>query len=184
MCAVLCAASLVTLTAPPATADVIEVCALKSDGTVRTIEEGTCAGNELALGATRLYHGTKRPKGLRPEMMRRFRAARAAARKDGVRIQITSGYRSLVYQALLFKRSVRRNGPNQKWVLPPKLSDHPWGTAIDINYKAGKKSGAKWVEVNGYKWGLCRAYGNEWWHFEPLTAPGTPCPPMRPTPQY
>jgi D-alanyl-D-alanine dipeptidase len=173
-----------SLTAAPATADTIDFCARKTTGAVRAIDTGSCASNEWSLGSTPIYHGSKRPKALRPEMLRRFRAARAAARQEGVRIQITSGYRSLVYQALLFKRSVRRNGPNQKWVLPPRLSEHPWGTAIDINYKAGKKSGAKWVEVNGYKWGLCRAYGNEWWHFEPLTAPGNPCPPMRPTPTY
>lgn len=173
-----------TLLAQPASADIIDSCALKSNGTVRAITEGACASNEWSLGATPLGHGAKRPKALRPEMLRRFRATQAAARKAGIRIRITSGYRSLAYQALLFRRSVRRNGPHQKWVLPPMLSDHPWGTAIDINYKSGAKSGARWVEKYGYRWGLCRAYGNEWWHFEPLTAPGTPCPPPRPTPTY
>jgi hypothetical protein len=38
------------------------------------------------------------------------------------------------------------------------------------------QSGAQWLEVNGYKFGLCRVYENEWWHFEPLVAPGQQCP--------
>jgi D-alanyl-D-alanine dipeptidase len=32
------------------------------------------------------------------------------------------------------------------------------------------------LEANGYRFGLCRRYENEWWHFEPLVAPGTQCP--------
>jgi LAS superfamily LD-carboxypeptidase LdcB len=69
------------------------------------------------------------------------------------------------------------------WVLPPKKSNHPWGLAIDINYKVGGEKGEKaaaWLEKNGYKYGLCRRYVNEWWHFEPLVAPGQKCPKMEP----
>jgi hypothetical protein len=55
---------------------------------------------------------------------------------------------------------------------------HPWGLAVDINYKTGRPEGAKWLEDNGYKFGLCRRYENEWWHFEPLVAPGEKCPPL------
>jgi hypothetical protein len=62
-----------------------------------------------------------------------------------------------------------------KWVLPPDLSHHPKGIALDVNYPMGQP-GAQWLEVNGYKFGLCRVYENEWWHFEPLVAPGQQCP--------
>jgi hypothetical protein len=46
--------------------------------------------------------------------------------------------------------------------------------ALDINYPAG----AAWLESNGARFGLCRVYGNEWWHFEGVIAPGQPCPAM------
>jgi hypothetical protein len=62
-----------------------------------------------------------------------------------------------------------------KWVLPPDLSHHPKGIALDVNYPMGQP-GAQWLEINGYKFGLCRVYENEWWHFEPLVAPGQQCP--------
>ena len=65
-----------------------------------------------------------------------------------------------------------------KWVLPPKKSNHPWGIAIDVNYGKGSRAATKWLERNGYKFGLCRRYKNEWWHFEPLVGPGQNCPAM------
>jgi hypothetical protein len=36
---------------------------------------------------------------------------------------------------------------------------------------------ASWLDKNGWRYGLCRPYENEPWHFEALTAPGTQCPP-------
>ena len=66
-----------------------------------------------------------------------------------------------------------------KWVLPGDLSRHPWGLALDVNLHH-EKSGASWLEANGATFGLCRVYENEWWHFEPLTAPGGICPPLLP----
>ena len=50
---------------------------------------------------------------------------------------------------------------------------------IDINYGDGGSKGKKaaaWLEKNGYKYGQCRRYENEWWHFEPVIAPGGTCP--------
>lgn len=161
---------------PAPTAPVIDYCAKKSSGAVRAISQGTCRSSEMSLGKAPITKGAKRPLKLRKLMANRVKAAQAAGKKKGHVLRITSGWRSLKTQKFLFERSLRVNGPNQKWVLPPKLSNHPWGLAVDINYRSGKKAGAKWLETNGYKWGLCRAYKNEWWHFEPLTTPGTKCP--------
>jgi LAS superfamily LD-carboxypeptidase LdcB len=68
------------------------------------------------------------------------------------------------------------------WVLPEKKSNHPGGIAIEINKNGGSKGqkAAAWLEKNGYKYGLCRRYKNEWWHFEPLVMPGQKCPAMEP----
>lgn len=95
---------------------------------------------------------------------------------------ITSGFRSYAVQAVLFEAAVKKYGSEEeaaKSVLPPDASHHPWGLALDINYPNDPLS-AKWLEINGYKYGLCRIYKNEWWHFEGVAAPGRRCPAMRP----
>ena len=178
------------LVSPAQAADtaVINYCASKSTAKVRAIESGKCASNEWSLGASKIDRGKKRPDALVPKMSARYKAAKLAASKKGYTLNITSVYRSYAKQKYLFERAVKRHGSvaaASKWVLPPKKSNHPWGIAIDINYGSGGKKGqqaAKWLEKNGYKYGLCRRYKNEWWHFEPLVAPGTKCPKMEPYP--
>ena len=169
-----------------AEAPVVDYCAKKSSGKVRAITEGVCTKNERSLGATPIVRSKTRPKALVPQVKNRYEAAKAAAKKKGHNLAITSGYRSLERQEVLFQRAIKRHGSAEaasKWVLPPEKSNHPWGLAIDINYGVGGTKGKKaaaWLEKNGYKYGLCRRYENEWWHFEPLVAPGQACPVMEP----
>ena len=119
---------------------------------------------------------------LHPILFERFDAASIAAKREGVNLYITSGFRSLSRQELLFERAVDKYGDETeaaKWVLPAPYSHHPQGLAIDVNYP-GDRPGALWLELNGSRFGLCRVYANEWWHFEGVTAPGEPCPPLAP----
>jgi LAS superfamily LD-carboxypeptidase LdcB len=114
--------------------------------------------------------------------MNRFKAAQAAAKKDGQTIYIASGFRSLSRQTTLFAQAIKKYGTAaeaSKWVLPPLVSHHPWGVAIDVNYP-DDPVGAGWLEINGSKFGLCRVFKNEWWHFEPVIAPGWKCPALVP----
>lgn len=167
-------------------APVIDFCAKKSTGKIRVITEGACTKSERSIGATPIVRSETRPSALVPQFKNRYEAAKAAAKKKGHTLAITSGYRSLERQEVLFQRAIKRHGSAQaasKWVLPPEKSNHPWGLAIDINYGVGGTKGKKaaaWLEKNGYKYGLCRRYENEWWHFEPLVAPGQTCPVMEP----
>jgi hypothetical protein len=167
---------------------IIDFCAKKTTGKVRAITEGKCTKKERSLGPGPIVRSKTRPKALAPKVLNRYEAARAAAKSKGHTLAITSGYRSLERQEYLFDRAVKRHGSKaaaSKWVLPPKKSHHPWGLAIDINYGVGGSKGKKaaaWLEKNGYKYGLCRRYENEWWHFEPLVAPGQTCPAMEPYP--
>lgn len=113
-----------------------------------------------------------------PILELRFQAARAAAASQGVQLYISSGFRSIERQEYLFAEAVRQRGSETeaaKWVLPGKYSHHPQGLALDINYP-NDPIGAQWLDQNGYRFGLCRVYQNEWWHFEAATPPGTPCP--------
>jgi D-alanyl-D-alanine dipeptidase len=178
-----------SLTIVPASANeapVIDYCAKKTTGKVRAITEGTCTNKERSLGAQPITRPQDRPTALVPQFKARYSAAKAAAKQKGYTLAITSGYRSLEKQKALYKNAIKRHGSAEaasKWVLPPEKSNHPWGIAIDINYGVGGAKGKKaaaWLEKNGYKYGLCRRYENEWWHFEPLVAPGQKCPKMEP----
>ena len=156
-------------------------CANKKDYTIRisNVIKG-CEKTEYSLGAGAIPRSMTRPNTIDKQLIYRFKAAQAAAKKDGQAIYIASGYRSLAYQKSLFAKAVKKYGSEaeaSKWVAPPLVSHHPWGIAIDVNYP-DEPVGAGWLEVNGSKFGLCRVYENEWWHFEAVIAPGWKCPPL------
>ena len=115
------------------------------------------------------------PTGLDPELARRFGVAQELAAADGVSLTLTSGWRSAEYQQELLDDAVEKYGSLQearRWVLPPELSAHVQGTAIDV----GPTDGALWLEAHGFELGLCRTYANELWHFEMLAGGAAQCP--------
>ena len=145
-----------------------------------------CEKTEVSLGAGAISRSLIRPSDLDKQLMYRFKAAQAAAKKDGQIIYIASGFRTLSRQQTLFNQAVRKYGSKDeasKWVAPPLISHHPWGIAIDVNYP-DEPVGAGWLEIHGNKFGLCRVFENEWWHFEPVIAPGWKCPPLVPDARY
>ena len=118
--------------------------------------------------------------GLTAPLARSLSRAEQAAAAAGIQLSVTSGYRTRAEQQRLFDAAVRRYGSAaaaRRWVLPPEESAHVQGRAVDI----GPRAAARWLEVNGVRWGLCRRYVNEWWHFERLApAVGQPCPALEP----
>ncbi len=152
----------------------------------QTTETIGCMTEQQSLGATQITAPSEDVFDLNPMVKNRFLAAQAQAELEGVKIYITSGFRSKDRQLVLFNEAVEKYKTVEeasKWVLPPDLSHHPKGIAIDVNYPTGP-AGAKWLEINGYKFGLCRVYENEWWHFEPLVAPGQLCPALIPNASF
>ena len=145
-----------------------------------------CEKTEVSLGAGAIPHSLIRPTALDKQLVYRFKAAQTAAAKDGQRIYIVSGFRSLSRQKSLYNQAIRKYrsvDEASKWVAPPLVSHHPWGIAIDVNYP-NEPVGAGWLEVHGSKFGLCRVFENEWWHFEPVIAPGWKCPALVPDARY
>lgn len=143
-----------------------------------TTREG-CLATERSLGKSAITKGRKDATKLHPKVKLRFDVAQRAARSEGVVLYIASGFRTLERQQFLFERAIKRYGSEEeaaKWVLPPYISSHPRGLAMDINYP-GDPVGALWLEKNGFRYGLCRVFDNEWWHFEAVTIPGQLCPP-------
>ncbi|ADB29985.1 peptidase M15B and M15C DD-carboxypeptidase VanY/endolysin [Kribbella flavida DSM 17836] len=117
--------------------------------------------------------------GLSVKLRTRLLKAMAAAKADGVTLTITSGRRSAAKQRRLLEEAIVQYGSYQaatRWVLPPEDSAHVKGRAVDI----GPQAGMAWLNRNGYRYGICRRYDNEPWHFEALTTPGRKCPPREP----
>jgi D-alanyl-D-alanine carboxypeptidase len=117
--------------------------------------------------------------GMSPKLRSRLLKAMAVAKADGVDLRINSGRRSASKQRRLLDEAIVKYGSYKaavRWVLPPEFSEHVKGRAVDITPAAG----AKWLELNGYRYGICRRYDNEPWHFEALTAPGRKCPAREP----
>ena len=145
-----------------------------------------CEKTEVSLGAGAIPRSLIRPTKVDDQLMARFKAAQAAAKKEGQVLYIASGFRTLARQKVLFAQAVKKYGSEKeasKWVAPPMISHHPWGTALDVNYP-DEPVGAGWLEVHGWKFGLCRVFENEWWHFEPVIAPGWKCPALVPDATY
>lgn len=111
------------------------------------------------------------------------------AKKDGMNLYISSGYRSIERQTMLFNRKVsyfKNKGLSQakaeieaaKIVARPKTSEHNSGLAVDLNgvrddfYKTNE---FKWLMNNSYKYGFILRYPKdktnitnviyEPWHF-------------------
>ncbi|MEV0540175.1 M15 family metallopeptidase [Nocardia salmonicida] len=117
--------------------------------------------------------------GLDPPLAAAYTLAEQQAHAEDVPLSITSGHRTYEQQQWLWQDGLATYGSPEearRWVLPPEESTHVSGRAVDV----GPQVGAQWLEANGNRWGLCRTFDNEWWHFELVTAPGTPCPPRVP----
>ncbi len=120
------------------------------------------------------------PGAIDPSLSRAFGRARTAAKAAGLDLQVTSGFRSTVTQQRLYDQAKAKYGSPEearRWVLPPEESAHVSGLAIDV----GPRAAATWLEKHGVRYGLCRRYVNEWWHFERLApAIGQQCPAQEP----
>ncbi|MGW0035460.1 M15 family metallopeptidase [Gordonia sp. NB41Y] len=124
-------------------------------------------------------HAAPETAGLDPALATAYQQASTAAHADGVDLWITSGKRSYAEQQQMWRDGLAEYGSPaeaRKWVLPPHESTHVSGQAIDV----GPQAGAAWLERYGYRWGLCRTFTNEWWHFEETSIPGVGCPAMWP----
>jgi soluble lytic murein transglycosylase-like protein len=125
-----------------------------------TAELSPPTGNSLPLEAAGSgYTGPlayRQGKPMRPDVARAFDRMEAAARADGVRLIVTSAYRSDAEQAELYKRN-----PDPKWVAPPGKSLHRWGTELDL----GPPSAYAWLARNAERFHFVQRYSWEAWHY-------------------
>ena len=165
---------------PSSSQSPISFCANKTTGITVKLETATCPATSLTLGAGPVIPGSRRPHGLNNLLRNRFEAARLVAKKMHYTLSITSGWRSLAEQRRIYRLAIKKyRSPKEasNWVLPPERSMHPWGLAIDMHFRS--QTSANWFKHNSAVFGLCRMYKNEWWHFEPVIAPGGHCPKLK-----
>ncbi|MEB3329612.1 MAG: M15 family metallopeptidase [Candidatus Sericytochromatia bacterium] len=89
-----------------------------------------------------------------------------AAARDGVRLTITSGYRSVAHQRRLWDEALRKYGSAsaaRRWVAPPGRSNHQQGKALDIANSGGAHA---WLRRNGAQFGFYQPMSWEPWHWE------------------
>jgi transglycosylase-like protein with SLT domain/D-alanyl-D-alanine carboxypeptidase-like protein len=109
-----------------------------------------------------LAYRTGKP--MRPDVARAFDRMAAAARREGIELVVTSGYRSDAEQAHLFAAH-----PDPKWVAPPGRSLHRLGTELDL----GPPSAYGWLRANAERFGFIQRYSWEPWHYGFVRNPGT-----------
>jgi hypothetical protein len=96
-------------------------------------------------------------KPMRPDVARTFDRMAAAARTEaGLQLSVTSGFRSDAEQARLFAAH-----PDPKWVAPPGVSLHRYGTELDL----GPPGAYGWLAANAAGFGFKKRYAWEPWHF-------------------
>ena len=116
---------------------------------------------------------------LNPALLTAVQSASSAAAADGVTMTITSGWRSAEFQRQLLDDAVATYGSlaaARQYVQTPQRSHHVLGQAVDI----GGPAADHWLIANGARFGLCRIYANELWHFELATDAAGVCPPLLP----
>jgi D-alanyl-D-alanine carboxypeptidase len=102
---------------------------------------------------------------LDPRLRRALGQAAMDAARDGVEIVVNSGWRSRAHQDRLLRDAVAKYGSEKKaarWVAIPEASSHVSGDAVDI----GPARARAWLSRHGARYGLCRIYRNESWHYE------------------
>jgi len=116
---------------------------------------------------------------LDPLLLKAVQDATRSSEADGVKMRITSGWRTKGFQQRLFDMGVVQYGSvdaARQFVASPEVSKHVVGEAVDI----APIEADKWLIRNGPRFGLCQIFANEIWHFELATDEQGRCPPLRP----
>ncbi len=86
---------------------------------------------------------------------------KAAARRDGVYLQVVSGWRTMEQQRYLYNLYVSGRG---NLAARPGYSNHQSGLALDLNTSASGV--ASWLSRNAAAYGFRRTVPSENWHYE------------------
>lgn len=114
---------------------------------------------------------TVQGKNLEVNQARRFLEMQEAARRDGVDLQLISGFRTMAEQRRLYDGWVNRR-PGFNLAARPGYSEHQNGTALDLNTTGSSDSRGtgkvyNWLVKNAGKFGFERIPAEHWhWEFK------------------
>jgi hypothetical protein len=98
-----------------------------------------------------------------------FLRLQAAARAEGIKVGLTSGFRTMEQQRYLYNCYRTGSCNNGNLAARPGYSNHQNGRALDI-------STSDWLQRNGRRFGFVRTVPSEPWHWElEGEDPGGPC---------
>jgi zinc D-Ala-D-Ala carboxypeptidase len=123
------------------------------------------AGGAVPAGTTVFDDGVPGVAKLDADLLDALRQAATDAADDAVELLVDSGWRSPEYQERLLDEAVLKYGSEAeaaRWVASPDRSAHVSGDAVDV----GPSAATTWLSDRGARYGLCRIYGNEPWHYE------------------
>lgn len=115
---------------------------------------------------------------LDPLLLTAVQDAARSAEAEGIKMRITSGWRTKGFQQRLFDMGVVQYGSvdaARQFVASPEVSKHVVGEAVDV----APVDADKWLIRNGPRFGLCQIFANEIWHFELATDEQGRCPPLK-----
>jgi len=136
--------------------------------------------NLMQVKGNDLWNVNRNDLSLRPEAYRGLEDLSRAALADGIKLLVSSTYRSYAYQTRLFNRYVEEDGVElaERYSARPGTSQHQLGVAVDfgsITDDWGETKMGKWVYQHAadYGWSLSFPQGYEnvtgymWecWHF-------------------
>ncbi len=116
---------------------------------------------------------------LDPTLLTAVQNAASAAAAEGITMTVTSGWRTPEFQQYLLDDAVATYGSYaaaRQYVQTPTASKHVLGQAVDV----GGLGADEWLMANGPRFGLCRIYANESWHFELAADTEGRCPALLP----
>ena len=93
-----------------------------------------------------------------------FNRMRAAARADGVNLNVVSSFRTMEQQQALYR--AYQNGTGNL-AAKPGFSNHQSGIAVDVQTNNSRSSAAyRWLAQNGAQFGFANTVRREPWHWE------------------
>lgn len=116
----------------------------------------------LIVNKTYSLPSTYSPDGLTDETNEAYTKLAKGAAKDGIKLEIVSGYRSYASQEIIYKNYLARDKDEaDTYSARPGHSEHQTGLAIDLNKSSSEfntTKEAQWLNDNCYKYGFIIRY--------------------------
>jgi hypothetical protein len=93
-----------------------------------------------------------------------FKAMREAARAQGVKLQVVSGFRTMSEQRYLYKCYLNCDCNNCNFAVKPGYSNHQSGSALDLNTRG--PGVLVWLRARAAEFGFRETISSEPWHWE------------------